>query len=413
MITFSYKARDAQGKMAQGVIDAENETKAALSIEKLGLSPVDIRVTSNARLPAGEAGSMGGGLMRFRMKKISHQELLIFTRQLSTLISTGAPLITSLENVSGQTQNLKFKQVIKDIISSLEGGLSFSESLARYPDIFGNLYVSLIKVGEAGGLLDKVLSRLAELSTQEIDMRSRIRSALVYPVVLALVAFIIVNFVLIAVLPKFVTIFEASSAKLPLPTTILLSLSYIVRHFWWVIGLGVIFGLNGLRNYYRTSAGHYHIDYLLLRLPLFGPLNLKVMISRMSRSIAALTKSGVTVLEALTVVENTLSNVVLQKMIKDTRVAISQGQSLTEPFQASGLFPPMVIQLINTGERTGRLDQMFDQIASFYEPEIEFTVRNLTSLLEPIMLLGMGLIVAFIALSVLLPIFNLISVIRK
>ncbi|MFH0855792.1 MAG: type II secretion system F family protein [Candidatus Omnitrophota bacterium] len=414
MTTFSYKARDAQGALAQGVIDAEDETKAALSIEKLGLSPVDIAEKGEgvSTFSAPSSGKVETP-SPFWVRRVSRQELLVFTRQLSTLISTGAPLITSLENVLGQTQNSRFKSVIKDIISSLEEGLSFSESLARYPGIFENLYVSLIKVGEAGGMLDKVLSRLAELSTQEIDLRSRIRSALVYPIVLGLVAFVIVNFVLVAVLPKFVAIFEASSAKLPLPTKTLLSLSYIVRNFWWLIGLAAIIGLNALRNYYRTSAGRYRIDFLLLRLPLFGPLTLKVITSRLSRSIAALTKSGVPVLEALSVVENTIPNVVLQKMIKDTRLAISQGQSLTEPFQASGLFPPMVIQLINTGERTGRLDQMFDQIASFYEPEIEFTVRNLTSLLEPAMLLVMGSIVAFIALSVLLPIFNLISVIRR
>jgi len=404
MTAFSYKARDAQGRPAQGIIEAEDEMRAALAIEKLGLNPVGISINT---------GFGFGKLMRFQANRVSHQELLIFTRQLSTLISTGAPLITSLRNVADQTQNLKFKQVIEDVISSLEEGLSFSKSLAKYPDIFGDLYVSLIKVGEAGGLLDKVLGRLAELSTQEIDLRSRIRSALVYPIVLALVAFVIVNFVLVAVLPKFVTIFEASSAKLPLPTRALLSLSYIVRNFWWLIGLVVIFALNSLKDYYRSSAGRYRIDYALLHLPLFGPLILKIMIGRLSRSIAALTKSGVSVLEALSVVESTISNVVVQKMIKDTRLAISQGQNLTEPFKASGLFPPMVIQLINTGERTGRLDQMFDQIANFYEPEIEFTVRNLTSLLEPAMLLVMGLVVAFIALSVLLPIFNLISVIRQ
>lgn len=404
MATFVYKARDAQGRLARGVIDAEDETKAALAIEKLGLSPVAISLN---------AGFNARSLPHLRLKRVTHQELLIFTRQLSTLISTGAPLITSLENVSDQTQNLRFKQVIKNIISSLESGISFSKSLAQHQDIFGNLYVSLIKVGEAGGLLDKVLSRLAELSTQEIDLRSRIRSALVYPFVLALVAFVIVNFVLVAVLPKFVTIFEASKAKLPLPTNILLALSYLVRNFWWLIGLGVIFGLSSLRKYYRTSAGRYKIDSLFLRLPLFGPLTLKIIISRLSRSIAALTKSGVPVLEALAVVESTVSNVVVENMISNTRTAISQGQSLTEPFKASGLFAPMVIQLINTGERTGRLDQMFEQIADFYEPEIEFTVRNLTSLLEPVMLLVMGLIVAFIALSVLLPIFNMISIIRR
>ncbi|MFA4909224.1 MAG: type II secretion system F family protein [Candidatus Omnitrophota bacterium] len=351
--------------------------------------------------------------MQFRIKRISRQELLIFTRQLSTLIATGAPLITSIQNVADQAQNPRFKQILGSIVSSLESGVSFSESLAQYPDIFGDLYVSLIKVGEAGGLLDKVLARLAELSVQEIDLRSRITSALVYPAVLASVAFIIVNFVLVAVLPKFTAIFEASSAKLPLPTRALLGLSYLARNYWWLMALAAVFILNALRNYYRTPDGRRYFDSLFLRLPLFGPLTLKVMVSRLARSIAALTKSGVPVLEALTVVETTVSNVVLQNMIKDTRAAISSGQSLTEPFKASGLFPPMVIQLINTGERTGRLDKMFDQIADFYEPEIEFTIRNLTSLLEPIMLLVMGTVVVFIALSVLLPIFNLISVIKK
>ncbi len=404
MATFVYKARDSQGKLVKGVVDADDETKAAAGVEKMGLIPVEISF---------QAAVDVNSLMRFKFKRVSHQEILVFTRQLSTLVGTGAPLITSLENVAEQTQNFRFKQVVRNIIGSLESGISFSESLAQYPDIFGSLYVSLIKVGEAGGLLDRVLARLAELSTQEIDMRSRIRSALVYPVVLALIAFVIVNFVLVAILPKFVVIFEASSAKLPLPTQILLTLSYIVRTYWWLLGLGVIIGLSALRSYYRTPAGRFQIDSLLLHLPLFGPLSLKVMISRMSRSIAALTKSGVPVLEALTVIESSVSNVVLQKMIGNTRVAISQGQSLTEPFKASGLFPPLVIQMINTGERTGRLDQMFEQIANFYEPEIEFTVRNLTSLLEPIMLLVMGIIVAFIAMSVLLPIFNLISVIRR
>ncbi|MDD5526479.1 MAG: type II secretion system F family protein [Candidatus Omnitrophica bacterium] len=404
MASFIYKARNVQGESIHGIIDAADENKAASAIEHLGLIPIQI---------SHNTGSYSGSFMQFRIKRISRQELLIFTRQLSTLIATGAPLITSIQNVADQAQNPRFKQILGSIVSSLESGVSFSESLAQYPDIFGDLYVSLIKVGEAGGLLDKVLARLAELSVQEIDLRSRITSALVYPAVLASVAFIIVNFVLVAVLPKFTAIFEASSAKLPLPTRALLGLSYLARNYWWLMALAAVFILNALRNYYRTPDGRRYFDSLFLRLPLFGPLTLKVMVSRLSRSIAALTKSGVPVLEALTVVETTVSNVVLQNMIKDTRAAISSGQSLTEPFKASGLFPPMVIQLINTGERTGRLDKMFDQIADFYEPEIEFTIRNLTSLLEPIMLLVMGTVVVFIALSVLLPIFNLISVIKK
>lgn len=405
MPNFFYKARDANGKLIEGQVDAANETMAASHIEKLGLIPVAISLHSSA--------SIFSRLLDLRFRKVSHQELLVFTRQLATLVGTGAPLIQSLHNVADQTQNLRFKQVINSLISSLESGRSFSESLAQYPAIFPNLYVSLVRVGEAGGLLDKVLLRLAELSTQEIVLRSRVTSALVYPFVLAIVAFVIVNFVLVGVLPKFVAIFEASSAKLPLPTKILLSLSYSVRHFWWLLGILLAIGFAWFRGYYRLTKGRFQVDSMMLRLPLFGSLSLKVMVSRFARSIAALTQSGVPVLEALSVIESTIPNVVLQGIIKNTRTAISQGQSLTEPFRASGLFPPMVIQLINTGERSGRLDKMFEEIANFYEPEIEYTIRNLTSLLEPVMLLAMGAIVSFIALSVLLPIFNLISVIRR
>lgn len=406
MPNFVYKARNSSGKLINGFIDAENETSAAVNIEKLGLSPVDVSVSSSPS--QGSRPSLTGGF-----KKVSHQELLVFTRQLSTLIATGAPLIPSLHSVVSQTNNIPFKQIIQDVLNSLESGLSFSESLAKHPNIFPSLYVSLVRVGETAGLLDKVLLRLAQLSTQEIDLRSRLRSALVYPSVLALVAFVIVNFILLGVLPQFVKIFEASQAKLPLPTRILLASSSFLKNFWWLLLLGIMLGLWWFRRYYRSTPGRYFVDSKLLRLPLFGSLTLKIIVTRFARSVAALIKSGVPVLEALTVVESTIPNVVLQGIIKDVRLAISQGQSLTEPFKASGLFPPMVIQLIDTGEHTGRLGEMFDQISDFYDPEIESTVRNLTSLLEPAMLLVMGSVVTFIALSVLLPIFNLISVIRR
>lgn len=403
MPTFSYKARSTSGKLEQGIIDADSETAAAREIEKLGFIPISLSLNSG----------LNNSLAFLRFRGISHQELLVFTRQLSTLIGTGASLIQSLNNVLEQTQNPRFKQIVSNIIASLKNGISFSDSLAQYPRIFPNLYVSLIRVGETGGLLDKVLFRLAELSTQEINLRSRLRSAITYPVVLAVVAFLIVNFVLVGVLPKFVAIFEASQERLPLPTKALLFLSYVLRNFWWVFILGVIFSINWFRRYYRSTHGRLHVDSLMLQLPLFGPLILKIMVSRFSRSVAALTKSGIPVLEALSVVETTISNRLLRNIIQNTRSAISRGQSLTEPFRSSRLFPPMVIQLIDTGEHTGRLDEMFEQIADFYDPEIEFTMSNLTSLLEPAMLLIMGGVVAFIALSVLLPIFNLISIIRR
>lgn len=406
MSVYQYKARDAGGNLMEGVVEAEDETAAASNLESSGLTPLTIS-------PRSAAVNNASLSRRFFFKKVSRQEVLIFTRQLATLISTGVPLIQSLENVSNQTANPSFKQVINEIINALRSGVSFSESLLRYPAFFPNLYVSMVKVGETGGLLDKVLVRLAELSTQDIDLRSHLRSVLIYPLVLAVVAFLIVNFVLVGVLPKFVTIFESSQASIPIPTRFLLFTSHMLRSYWWLGIIAIILGWQWFRSYYRTAHGRLKFDTLILRLPLFGPLILRVMVCRFSRSIAALTKSGIPILNALEVVESTISNRALSRMLEGVRTAVSRGQSLTEPFAASGLFPPMVIQLINTGERTGRLDDMFEQIALFYEPEIEFTIRNLTSLLEPVMLLGMGLVVAFIALSVLLPIFNLISIVRR
>lgn len=405
MVLFTYKARNKDGQVVNGLIEADNETQAANRIEQLTLSPVAITVKSGVEYYKDVfAGSRTG---------ISQQEIQVFTRQLATLVGTGIPLIQSLENVSNQTNNKRFKSSLMEIISLLRNGASLSVSLSRYPKIFSNLYISLVRVGETGGILDQVLKRLADLSTQEIDLRSRLRSALIYPAVLAGISFLIVNFVLIAVLPRFVTIFDASQAQLPLPTRILMLVSGFLSNYWWLLSIGTIFLIFGSYRFYHSTAGKVLVDHSVLKIPLFGPLILKVMVCQMARSIAALTKCGITVMEALTVVESTVSNVVIKKVIANVRTAISRGQNLTEPFQASGLFPPMVIQLIDTGERSGKLGEMFDEIANFYEPEIDYTVRNLTSLLEPVMLLGMGLVVAFIALSVLLPIFNLISIIRK
>lgn len=405
MVLFTYKARNKDGQVVNGLIEAGNETEAANKIEQMTLSPVSIDVKSGIEYYKDFFSRSGGG--------ISQQEIQVFTRQLATLVGTGIPLIQSLDNVSNQTNSKKFKSTLMEIINLLRNGASFSASLSQFPKIFSSLYISLVRVGETGGILDQVLKRLADLSTQDIDLRSRVRSALIYPAVLAVIAFLIVNFVLIAVLPRFVTIFDASQANLPLPTRILMLVSSFLSNYWWLIIIGLFFLVLSIYRFHHSSSGRRFIDNLAIKVPLFGPLMLRVMVCRMARSIAALTKCGITIMEALTVVESTVSNVVIKQVIENVRTAISRGQNLTEPFQASGLFPPMVIQLIDTGERSGKLGEMFDEIANFYEPEIDYTIRNLTSLLEPVMLLGMGLVVAFIALSVLLPIFNLISIIRK
>jgi type IV pilus assembly protein PilC len=271
----------------------------------------------------------------------------------------------------------------------------------------------MVKIGETGGLLDEVLERLAWLGAQELEIRSRVQAALVYPVVLISLSLTVVAFILIAVLPNFVAIFEASQAKLPVPTKVILALSSGLRNFWYIaLGIIIFLGL-WLKSYISTAEGRYKIDGLILKAPLFGDLYLKIMISRFSRAMASLTKTGVPFHEGLAVVETSITNSVLRKIFEDIRERINVGQGVTEAFRVSGIFPPMVIQLMSSGEKSGHMDEMFSEVASFYEPEVEYTLRNFTSLLEPFLLLIMGAIVGFIALSVLLPIFNLIKIIKS
>lgn len=404
MPKYIYRARDRVGQLITGVVESDDEYAVASSLRDLGYSIIQISAQPKAQELISSFSQ--------RFKGITRQEIIVFTRQLATLLRTGNTLTSSLDNVSEQVHNLKFKEIIKQVMRDVQGGLSFSEAVSKHPRVFDNFFVSMVRVGETGGLLDDVLERLASLGTQELEIRTRIQSALVYPIALVFLSFIVVNFILIAVLPHFVSIFQASQAKLPLPTRMILGLSWALRNLWYVFFGVLIFSAIQIRRYISTSEGRYNIDQRILKVPLFGELYLKVMISRFSRAMAALTKSGIPFLDGLVVVENTISNLVIRRTFENMRRSISEGQNLTEVFRTAGIFPPMVIQLISSGERSGRLDEMFSEVASFYEPEIEYTLRNLTSLLEPFLLLVMGVIVGFIALSVLLPIFNLIKIIR-
>jgi len=404
-MTYTYKARNRQGELISGSLEAEDERAVAANLDNLGYSVIEIAPKG------GELGLSASGVFD-RFQRIQKQEVIIFTRQLATLIRSGMALSPSLGTVCKQTVNKKFRVILEDVCQSVQQGASFSETLSRYPAIFPELFVSMVEVGETGGMLDKVLDRLATLGTQELDISSRITSALIYPIVLVVVAFLIVNFLMIGVLPKFVMVFRASQATLPIPTQIVLSLSWMLRKLWFpilfCIGLASLY----FRNYIRKPEGKYKFHSWMLKLPIFGKLYNKIQISRFARTLSTLTSSGITLLHGLSVVEKTVTNAVIRREIVNIRTAISEGRPLVEPFKASGFFSPMVVQMISTGEKSGKLDEVLEEISGFYEPEIEYTIKNLTALLEPFMLLTMGVMVAFIALSVLLPIFNLIKVFR-
>ena len=405
MPKYSYRARDKSGQLVTGSIDSGNEYEVAASLRDLGYSVIEVRSQAGLQEYTANFSQL--------FNRISRQEIIVFTRQLATLLRTGNTLTSSLDSVTEQVRNPKFKEVIREITRDVQGGMTLSKAVSKHPRVFDSFFVSMVKIGEAGGLLDEVLERLASLGTQELEIRSRVQAALIYPVVLISLSLIVVTFILIAVLPNFVAIFEASQAKLPVPTKIILALSSALRSYWYFVLGAVVFIAIWLKNYSSTAEGRYRMDGFILKTPLFGDMYLKIMVSRFSRAMAALTKTGVPFHEGLAVVETSITNSVLRKTFEDIRERINVGQSVTEAFRASGIFPPMVIQLLSSGEKSGHMDEMFSEVASFYEPEVEYTLRNFTSLLEPFLLLIMGTIVGFIALSVLLPIFNLIKIIKS
>ncbi|MFH1503865.1 MAG: type II secretion system F family protein [Candidatus Omnitrophota bacterium] len=404
MPIYAYKARDGQGELINGSLEAENKLRAVADLDKLGYSIVEITIQKNSF-------SLISAIFS-HFQRLHKQEVVIFTRQLATLVRSGMALSPSLNTICEQTINKKFKSILGNIRQSVQEGDSFSKALAVYPAIFPEIFVSMVEVGEAGGMLDKVLDRLAKMSLRELEISSSIKSALIYPVVLVIVAFAVVNFLLVGVLPKFVMVFQASQAKLPLPTQIVLGLSGALRVLWLPILFGVGMGVFGFKRYIRNDEGKFKFHKWLLKLPIFGKLYAKIQVSQFARILAALTSSGIPILQGLVVAEKTVTNVVVRRSIQNIRVAITEGQSLEAAFKLSGFFSPMVVQMVSTGEKAGKIDQMLEEISFFYDPEIEYTIKNLTSLLEPFMLLAMGGMVAFIALSVLLPIFNLIKVFR-
>jgi len=405
MAFFRYKARDRLGGLLVGSVESSDVKIVSQNLKKLGYNIVSITSPSQLELFIED--------LIDRIKSINPEEVVIFTRQLAAMLKSCLPLIAGLEAVRDQASNRKFQVVLSEIISSVQRGNSFSESIKRFPKIFSGTYVSMIHAAERGGMFTEILERLASLGLQEMDLRGKVKSAFVYPMMLVAIAFCIVVFFLVKVLPRFNVLFEASGAKLPIPTLILLGTSNLLKNFWWLIIIAIGVGVYFLKKYLATERGIYNFHRFLLKLPIFGDLILKVTIARFSRTLSALLKSGVSILEGLSVIEDTIPNTVVKRVIQNIQASISEGQSLVEPFKVSGLFPPLVIQMVSAGEKSGRLENMLEDIANFYDLEISYTVRNLSALLEPVLLLIMGALVAFIALSVLLPIFNLVRVFRQ
>jgi len=345
--------------------------------------------------------------------KVKDKELTVFTRQIATMINAGLPLVQSLEVLASQQPNKQFKKVLTKIREDVEGGSTFAASIKPHSAVFTSLYMSMVEAGEAGGFLDTVLNRLAGYIEKSMALRRKVKGAMIYPATIITVAVAVVIFLLIFVIPTFKTLFEGFGAALPLPTRIVLELSRLVKTHL-LAGLGTLVGaIFGLRFYYRTEKGKKVIDSLLLRLPVIGQLIRKVSVAKFTRTLGTLVSSGVPILDGLNITARVAGNKVVEEAILKTRSSIAEGKTIADPLGASGIFPPMVVQMISVGEQTGALDSMLAKIADFYDAEVDQAVANLTTLLEPIMIVFLGVVVGGVIIAMYLPIFKLVTVIGR
>jgi type IV pilus assembly protein PilC len=418
MPKFTYTALDAQGKESTGVLDVEDTNTAVARIKEMGFFPTSVTEDAGGKKGRkGAAGKQATGLKKFNFNitlgsSVKGKILTAFTRQLATLIDAGLPLLRGMRVLEKQEKNPVLKRAIRGIAESVEGGSTFSEALAQYPKIYTKLYVNMVKAGEVAGALETVLNRLAEFMEKAQKIKAKVKSALVYPTAVITICGIIVGFLITVVVPKFQEIFNdmLEGESLPPLTLLLMVVSNAVRfHAIWCI-LGLIVFIILIKLIAKSKKGKFAIDAVKLRLPLVGGLLRKVAISRFTRTLGTLISSGVPILQALLITRDTSGNEIIARAVEQVHDAVKEGESIVQPLEASKVFPPMVVSMIDVGEETGALPEMLMKIADTYDDEVDNAVSSLTSLLEPVLIIGMGLIIGTIVIALYLP---LISIINK
>ena len=395
--TFAYKVRDTAGRVVEGNLDADSERLLVERLRTMGYTPIAVTpqrvetLNREIRIP---------GLHRSGIKL---RDVAVFARQFATMIDSGLSLLRSLAILAEQTENAELATVIGQVRTDVEQGSNLSNALGRHPKVFNRLFVAMVRAGEVGGSLDRVLLRLAETIERQVELRRKVRSAMTYPVVVGVLVVGIVSAMLLFVIPMFRDIYRQLGGSLPAPTQFLIGLSELVRSWWFVIvGLAIV-GTNVARRWVATDEGRARWDALKLRAPVFGGLVRITALSRFARTFAALVRSGVPILEALDIVAETSGNEVVAIAVRDGRQAVEQGEPLARRLETHDVFPPMVTQMMAVGEETGAVDTMLDKIADFYDQEVEATVAALTSLIEPLLIVVMGACVGGMVISLYLP----------
>lgn len=408
MSVYEYVALDQKGRERKGFVDAPGVAAARQQLREEGIYPVEIRQAREKKNPA-LAGLLDIGLLQ----KVSAKEISIFTRQLSTLLGAGIPLVPSFSVLLAQTRNPLLQKILAQIRADLNEGKSLTAGLETFPRVFPSFYINMVRAGEASGTINLVLERLADFSENQQALLSKIRSALAYPLIMLLVGSLVIFLLMTFVVPKITGIFIDMKQTLPLMTIILIAVSNFLKSFWWLIFLIILAGMAAFKYLTAgTQNGRRFWDALRLKAPIWGAVNLKIAIARFSRTLATLLQSGVPLLAALEIVRNVVNNTVIGEIIAQAAKDVEEGQSLAAPLTASSLFPPMVTEMIAVGEQSGSLERMLNRIAVTYETEAQADILVMTSLLEPIMILVMGLLVGFIVFSILLPIFEMNQLIR-
>ena len=403
--TFKYQAKDASGRTVQGTVTAASQTDVVADLRRRALTPIQIHKAGGGGLLAGlRASAKSAGAKKASVKK---GELEVFTRQLSTMLSAGIPMLEALEILAEQAESPGFGYCLRQIVDDIRSGADLSKALEPHHKVFSDIYVSMVRAGEVSGQLDVILTRLAEYLEAAAHLRSEIKSAMTYPVVSLFLVFGIASFLMIGIVPSFRPVFESLEVDLPALTVVIMDAAEFMRANWYLLfgALGLAFVL--FKVWKSTPRGAYLWDAFILRVPVFGPLFKKVALSRFARTFSTLVRSGVPILGAMEIVSETVGNRVISKIVEEARDSVKQGETLSEPFSQHAVFPPMVTKMIGIGERSGALDALLEKISEFYDQQVEAEVKGLTSLIEPIMIAVMGFVVGGIVLAVFLPIFKL------
>lgn len=399
MVEFTYTAKDPDGKIQSGKISAGSREEAVASLIRRGFTPQTVKpvggsgLQMNIKLPGGN--------------KVKSTALVVFTRQFSTMVSAGVPMLKSLTTLKEQTSSAALKEILEKVVSDVQGGTQLSDALTKHPKAFSEVYVNMVRAGEAGGILDSILNRLATQVEKDAKIKGKFKSAMVYPAVVTLVAVGAVGFLMVGVVPKLAGILSEAGGDLPAQTKLILGVSNFMTNQWYILIAAIVFAIFGFRKFTGTPAGKYTFHKFLLRLPILGNIILKVNVARFARTFSSLMASGVTVIDALEITSGALTNTVVRKALTDSVESIKNGSNIADSLAAGNVLPAIIIQMTAVGEETGKIGEVLDKVAEFYEDEVDQITESIASIIEPVLIVGLGGIVGFIVMSVLGPILSI------